>query len=417
MHRADFVVIGGGIIGLTIARELRHRFSDASILLLEKEHQLGAHASGRNSGVLHAGFYYVADSLKAKFTRDGNAAWQQYCAERGLPLNCCGKLVVAKNVEEIDGLRELQRRGQQNGIELEWIDAKQAQAIEPRIKTYEHALWSPTTASVDPVRIVESVAREITGKRLQILYDAEVLGVRGSRLRTRQGPVEGGYIINAAGLYADRVATWFGFSRHFRILPFKGLYLYSNEPAGNLRTNIYPVPDLRNPFLGVHFTITVDGHIKIGPTAIPVLWRENYEGLANFRLRELFDVCRREIALFFASDFDFKRLALAELRKYSRRRMVHLASELASGVRYDDYRHWGKPGIRAQLLDTRTNRLVMDFVIEGDDRSLHVLNAVSPALTCAIPFARYVTDEIAGKLNKERHRDAGTKKNSPARRL
>ncbi len=204
-------------------------------------------------------------------------------------------------------------------------------------------------------------------------------------------------MINAAGLYADKIAHDFGFSRPYRILPFKGLYLYSNEPTGSLRTHIYPVPDLRNPFLGVHFTVRADGRIKIGPTAIPALWRENYGGWANFHLGEMMEVLFREAGLMVSSNFDFKKLAVEEIRKCSRERIVELAALLAHGVKPGDYRQWGEPGIRAQLFDIETRKLEMDFVIEGDTRSTHVLNAVSPGWTCAIPFARHVIDVMAAR--------------------
>lgn len=225
------------------------------------------------------------------------------------------------------------------------------------------------------------------------------LGASGGRIRTSAGTWEAGYVVNAAGLYADRIAHDFGHGEHYRILPFKGLYLYSDEPAGAFRTNIYPVPDLRNPFLGVHFTVTAEGRAKIGPTAIPALWREQYVGLAGFRAEEFVDIARRQAGLVLGAGFDFARLAFEELRKYSRRRLVALAGRLAHGVRPEHYRRWGRPGIRAQLFDRRKRTLEMDFVLEGDDRSFHVLNAVSPAFTCSLPFSRFVADEIAARLH------------------
>jgi L-2-hydroxyglutarate oxidase LhgO len=195
-------------------------------------------------------------------------------------------------------------------------------------------------------------------------------------------------------LYADTIGRDFGFSKHYRILPFKGLYLYSNEPAGSLRTNIYPVPDLRNPFLGVHFTVTAKGAVKIGPTAIPAFWREQYKGVENFDSGELAEILFRQAGLFFSSNFDFKRLAWEEIQKYSRSHLVSLASNLLQGVRKSQYKKWGPPGIRAQLLDLRGKKLEMDFVVENDDKSMHILNAVSPAFTCAFPFAEYVCKMI-----------------------
>ncbi len=394
MMTADFLVIGGGIIGMTIARELKRRFSDSTVLLIEKESVCGEHASGRNSGVLHAGFYYTADSLKARFTAEGNRYLTAFCEENRIPINRCGKLVVAQSPEEIPVLDELLARGERNGVELESITEKEAEEIEPRVRTCERAIYSPATASVDPLRVMKAVVDAAGREGIGIRCDTAYLKRKKGRVVTNRGEIEAGYIVNAAGLYADRIARDFGFSERYRILPFKGLYLYSDEPAGALRTNIYPVPDLRNPFLGVHFTLTADRHIKIGPTAIPAFWREQYNGLENFRFSEFADVIKREIGLLVSSGFDFTRLAFEELRKYSRRRMVSLASALVREIDPRNYRRWGRPGIRAQLLDVEKKKLEMDFVVEGDDRSFHVLNAVSPAFTCAHPFARYVCDRI-----------------------
>jgi L-2-hydroxyglutarate oxidase LhgO len=394
----DFLVIGGGVIGINIARELKHRYPDAKVALIEKEPRCGLHASGRNSGVLHAGFYYTADSLKARFTREGNRLMTQYCEHHGIPLNKCGKLVVARDASDLPFLDELLQRGRNNGVTLHSISADDVQAIEPRALTYERALYSPTTASVDPVAVMQSMEQAAQRDGVQIQCGVQYLSRQGDKLLTSSGSYQAGYVVNAAGLYADRVARDFGFSERFRILPFKGLYLYSEEPPGALRTNIYPVPDLRNPFLGVHFTVTVDGHIKIGPTAIPAFWREQYNGYTHFRFSECLDILKREASLMAFSHFDFKRLALQEIRKYSRSQMVRLAAHLAKGVQKDHYLRWGKPGIRAQLVNVKERRLEMDFVIEGGDRSMHILNAVSPAFTCCISFSRFVCDHIAKQL-------------------
>ena len=183
-------------------------------------------------------------------------------------------------------------------------------------------------------------------------------------VRTSEGDLPAGYVINAAGLYADTIARDFGFSADYRILPFKGVYVYG-EDGEKLNTHVYPVPDLRHPFLGVHFTVRADGKVKIGPSAIPAFCREHYGGLRNFRPGECFDILRREAGLFARNDFGFHR-----------------------------DRRWGEPGIRAQLLNTKERKLEMDFRFEGDDRSFHVLNAVSPAFTCAGPFGRYLVDRV-----------------------
>jgi len=395
IQTSDFLVIGGGIVGLNIARELKSRFHDTSVRLIEKEPECGLHASGRNSGVIHAGFYYSADSLKARFTREGNLALTSYCETHGLPLNKCGKLVVAQSETDLPALDELLRRGRANNVPLEAISEADARRIEPRVRTHHRAIFSPSTSSADPAAVMQSMKAESAREGVQIQASAGFLRrTNGNCIETSAGAFEAGHVVNAAGLYADQIAREFGFSEHYRILPFKGIYLYSDEPAGAFRTNIYPVPNLLNPFLGVHFTVTVDGHAKIGPTAIPAFWREQYQGFERFRLSEFIEVAWRELGLMLFSGFDFRRLAVEELRKYSRRHLVSLAARLAEGVRTADYTRWGKPGIRAQLMDVRTRKLEMDFVIEADDQSTHVLNAVSPGWTCAIPFARHVVDGI-----------------------
>lgn len=394
METCDFLVIGGGVVGLSIARELQRRNAKASVVVLDKEDGPARHASGRNSGVLHAGFYYTADSLKARFTRAGNLAWTEYCRERGLPLRACGKLVVAARPEDLPTLDELLRRGKANGVPVESVDAKAAKEIEPRARTIERALWSPSTSTVDPAACLAALAEDAAKEGVRLRWSEAYAGRDGRVVRTSKGALDAGFVVNAAGLYADAVARDFGFSERYRILPFKGLYLYSDEPAGAFRAHVYPVPDIRNPFLGVHFTVTVDGRVKIGPTAIPALWRENYGGLAGFSAAELAEIAWRQAGLFFGSGFDFRRLAFEEIRKNSRRVMVGLASALADGVKPERYRRWGKPGIRAQLIDVTTRKLVMDFALEGDERSLHVLNAVSPGFTCAMPFASYVVDRL-----------------------
>jgi (S)-2-hydroxyglutarate dehydrogenase len=394
MNTADFLVIGGGVVGISIARELKQRHAGARVALLEKEADCGLHASGRNSGVIHAGFYYTADSLKARLTRDGNRLLTQYCDSRKIPVNKCGKLVVARNEAELPQLDELLRRGKVNGVELSSITSAEARAMEPRVKTYQRAIFSPSTSTADPVEVLQSMKQDALSEGIGIFPGVAYLGRRNGRVQTSAGEYEAGYVVNAAGLYADRVARDFGFSVDYRILPFKGIYLYSEEPAGALRTNIYPVPDLRNPFLGVHFTLLANGHAKIGPTAIPAFWREQYHGFGNFKFGEFAEIIFRDLGLMWSSGFDFKRLAVEETMKYYRPRLVSLAAELLEGVKVEDYRRWGKPGIRAQLLNIKTRKLEMDFVLQGDKESLHVLNAVSPAWTCSLSFAKYVCDRL-----------------------
>ena len=395
MISTDFLVIGGGVVGISIARELKQRHPDRNVCLIEKEPACGLHASGRNSGVIHAGFYYSADSLKAKFTRAGNLALTAYCEGKNIPLNKCGKLVVAKDANDLPQLDELLRRGAANGVPLESITEEEARKIEPRVKTYQRAIFSPTTSSADPHRVIQAMYDDARSEGISILTSSPYLKRDGNSVITPNDRIEAGMIINAAGLYADKIALDYGFSQNYRILPFKGLYLYSDESPGALRTNIYPVPDLRNPFLGVHFTVKDNGQIKIGPTAIPAFWREQYNGFDHFKLGEFIEVLFREAGLMFSSNFDFKKLAIEEIQKYYRPHLVSLATHLAEGVQTSDYKRWGEPGIRSQLLNIKTRKLEMDFVIEGDKNSIHILNAVSPGWTCAIPFAKYVVDKMS----------------------
>ena len=397
----DFLVIGGGVIGISIARELKSRNPNSGVCILEKEHQCGLHASSRNSGVLHAGFYYTADSLKARFTKEGNQRLTKYCEVKNLALKKCGKLVVAQNESELVWLDELMTRARNNGVPLELITDEESQTIEPRAKTYQKALFSPTTASINPTELVKSLLSDAIQEGVQLKTNTQYIHRVGkSSIKTSNGIFEAKYIINAAGLYADKIGRDFNFSKDYRILPFKGLYLYSNEPPGTLNTHIYPVPDLTNPFLGVHFTITSDDKIKIGPTAIPAFWREQYQGWSNFNMPELTEIILRQAGLFLSSNFDFKALAFRELKKYSKPLLVSLAAKLAKGVDIKHYRQWGLAGIRAQLLNIRKKELEMDFVLEGDKQSMHILNAISPGLTCALPFADYVCDQIEGKISE-----------------
>jgi len=399
MKTSDFLVIGGGVIGISVAHELRRRYKDQRVTLIEKEVACGLHASGRNSGVLHAGFYYTSDSLKAKFAREGNARLTRYCEDKKLPILKCGKLVVAQNATEMNRLDELLRRGKANGVKLEVVSEKSAKKIEPRCKTFEKALYSPTTSSVDPVAVMEAMKKDATRAGVYIKEGVQFQKKIKDGIRTNEGNYSAGYVVNCAGLYADKIALAYGFSKDYRILPFKGLYLYLDEPVGSFKTNIYPVPDLEHPFLGVHLTITVDGRSKIGPTAMPAFWREQYSGMRNFDLREFAEILLRESSLFMFSDFGFKKLALSELKKQSRGEMSRLASKLMTGLGDSGKLKWGKTGIRAQLVHMKTRKLEMDFVLEGDAQSFHVLNVVSPGFTCALPFSQYVCDKIVKQLN------------------
>lgn len=384
-------------MGLAVARAARARWPDANVVLLEKEGAVGLHASGRNSGVLHAGFYYSADSLKARFSREGTRQWTEFCLERGLPINRCGKLVVTKGPEELEGLAELKRRGDRNGVLLQEVTEEEAREIDPAARTCERALFSPTTSSVDPAEVTRTLADDCRDAGVDLRFGVKALGRRGATLLTTDGPIEPGYLINAAGLYSDKLAQAYGFGEDLDILPFKGLYLYGDPTELRPRVHIYPVPQLARPWLGVHFTIGVHGKVKIGPTATPAFWREHYQRFENFSLGEAIRILSTEAGLFLRNDFEFREIALEELKKYLRSILVAQGALLVRGTPMDSFRTWGKPGIRAQLIHRKERKMVMDFVLEGDASSLHVLNAVSPAFTCALPFAEYVLDEVESR--------------------
>lgn len=390
----DFLIIGAGIMGLTLALEMLRRYPKAVVSVIEKEKYLAAHASGRNSGVLHAGFYYTADSLKAKLTQKGNQEMTSYCLNKEIPINKCGKLVVAQGEKDLETLNILYERGKKNQVPLEMITAEQTRKIEPRAKTYQRALFSPTTSSLDPVQVMHSLKDDLSKSGGHLYYNAGYIKREGKKVDTTQGRFSPGYVINTAGLYADKIARDYSLAKNISILPFKGLYFYSGKEKNRLGCHIYPVPDLRNPFLGVHLTVTVSGQVKIGPTAIPCLWRENYNGWKNLRLSELKEIFSLEACLFYKNDFGFRRLALQELKKYYRPNLVGQAGKLVRDIKSDQFNIPGKPGIRAQPIDLINKKLLMDFYYQGDNHSFHLLNAVSPAFTCSFPLSRYLAQEI-----------------------
>lgn len=382
-------------MGLALADAwLAHNPAD-SVVVYDKEDHLAAHASGRNSGVLHAGFYYAPDSLKARLTRDGNRMLKEFCRERGVPLRETGKVVVTTREDQLPVLMTLLQRGHDNGVELELIDEVDLAELEPLARTVDKALWSPNTAVASPAGVVEALAHRVQERGGRVVLGNRVTGAGpGWVMSLREGKVAAGHVINAAGLYADTVAHWFGFGEDYRMLPFKGLYWYGNWEPGRLRRHVYPVPDPRNPFLGVHLTVTVDGRAKIGPTAIPALWREDYGGTSGLRTGEVWDVARSYPRFLTSRHHDVPGLLRAELPKYSRSYLVKQAAALVPSVRPQDFAERGKPGVRAQLLHVPTGKLEMDFVVEGDEQSTHMLNAVSPAWTSSLAVAQYVVEKI-----------------------
>ncbi|MCB9758130.1 MAG: L-2-hydroxyglutarate oxidase [Candidatus Omnitrophica bacterium] len=388
----DYLIIGAGIIGLSIARALKIKSPNAHILILDKEDDCAGHASGRNSGVLHAGFYYTADSFKARFTVEGNCRMKDYCRAKNIAINECGKLVVAQNDAELQQLYELERRGQRNGSNVRIISQEQASELEPNVKTFQKALYSPDTASVDPKAVCASLKEDLKNLSVDFSFNTRYIRHQKNTITTTQGDFTAKKIINCGGLYADKIAQDFGFGQQYTMMPFKGLYLKYTKNTTDIKMNIYPVPNLKNPFLGVHYTKTVTGDIKIGPTAIPAFWRENYQGLSKFDFSECATTLIYQSRLFLTNSFKFRELAFEEMRKYNKTYFVSLAIAMVQHIDPKGFTIWTKPGIRAQLLDKTNLSLVQDFVIEADKNSVHILNAVSPAFTCAFPFADFIVE-------------------------
>jgi L-2-hydroxyglutarate oxidase len=392
--RAEVLVVGGGILGLTLARELVAR--RRGVVVIEKEDALGRHASGRNSGVLHAGIYYAPDSVKARSCLAGNRLMKAYCREKGLPLVEGGKVVVARTEEELPVLDELHRRASANGARVEMIDERALADLEPMARTVGRALWSRDTAVVDPKAVLASLRSDLEAAGVPVVTGCLFLGLDGpSAARTTLGTIAFERLVNAAGAHCDEVARAFGVGEHLRLVPFKGIYRKLRPGASfPVRGNIYPVPDIRNPFLGVHFTRSVHGEVYVGPTAIPALGRENY-GLLAGADAGAFRILAEDAALFFANA-RFRAVALTEPRKYVPAFFHRDAARLVRDYDPRLFPRAEKVGIRPQLVDWRTKELVMDFLVESRDGSVHVLNPISPAFTSSMALARAIVEEHLG---------------------
>jgi L-2-hydroxyglutarate oxidase LhgO len=390
--RTDVLVVGGGIIGLTIARELLLA-GRGEVLVLEKEPDLGMHASGRNSGVLHAGIYYAPDSSKARTCLAGNRLMRAFCKEKGLPLLECGKVIVARSETELPTLEELHRRAIANGARVRFVDERELAEIEPMARTTGKALHALDTAAVDPKAVLRALRTELEAGGARIVTSCRFLGRAGpDGAQTTQGTIRYRRLVNAAGAHCDEVARAFGIAEHYRLIPFKGIYR-KLRPGANfpVNGNIYPVPDIRNPFLGIHFSRSVHGDVYLGPTAIPALGRENY-GLLRGAGGEAFAIALADAALFL-SNRKFRTVALTEPRKYLPAFFHRDAARLVR--RYDPalFDAADKVGIRPQLVDWRTKELVMDFLVEAKDATVHVLNPISPAFTSSMDLARTIVRE------------------------
>lgn len=390
------LIIGAGIIGLSIGISLLESNPKKKVFIYEKEDSLGAHASGRNSGVIHAGFYYSPDSLKAQFCVDGNKELRKMCRLAGLPINEVGKVVVSKNNEEDIRLQELYRRGIKNGVELELLDGKFLSRIEPAARTNEQFLFSPNTAIASPSHVLEFMHEEflrlggtlIRSKNVTLsLYGDEVKAVIDGKI------VSQGMVVNAAGTGALNLAKSVGVGQEYINVPFKGVYRVSTGDVPALKRLIYPVPHPINPFLGAHLTLTLDGQIKIGPTALPVLGGERYDLTSKLRVTEVLESVKGMYAIATGREHNLFEILKEDFPKNYRRNLINEVASLVPTIK--TINKWQKmpPGIRAQVVNANSGKLEQDFIVKMDKNVVHILNAVSPGWTCSIPFARWVVNE------------------------
>lgn len=397
MKNCDYLIIGAGIVGLSIARELKLRHPGAQIIVIEKEPSPGLHSSGRNSGVLHSGIYYPPESLKAKVCRQGSIEMAAYHEEHGLRLDRRGKLLVATREEDIPQLDLLAGRAAQNNVTAEKLGYDALSKMEPEVRLVgDYALWVPSAAVGSPAQVMKTIIEEIQrlGISLQCASYVSRVDVKERRaILSNNTSVSYGHVINAAGLFADKVAQLFGIGDRYTLLPFKGLY-WKLDPSSGIKINhlVYPVPDLRVPFLGVHTTTTTDGTTYFGPTAVPAFGRENYRGLKGVTTSEAARISYLLSKQFFYNRDGFRRLTLYEGRRYFKPWFVEAARSIIPRLRSADLVSTEKVGIRAQILDKKSGRLVTDFLVERGEHSTHILNAISPAWTSAFPFARFVCD-------------------------
>ncbi|MBJ7326106.1 MAG: L-2-hydroxyglutarate oxidase [Chthoniobacterales bacterium] len=391
------LVIGGGLVGLGSAWQLLRSGRVSRLTLLEKEARVGAHQSTHNSGVLHAGLYYKPGSLKARMAVEGIREMTAYCQEKNIPHEICGKVVVAVDGSEVPRLRELESRGQANGLQgLRWLGGEELRAIEPHAAGVA-ALHVPEEGIVDYAAVCDALRGDIAARGGQIVTGAAVRGLRetpdGWIAQTPAGEFEGDFIVNCAGLQCDRVCRLAGGNPTDRIIPFRGEYYKLRTESAHLVTNlIYPVPDPKFPFLGVHFTRLIGGGIEAGPNAVLALAREAYRK-TQWNARDMAD------ALSFPGLWKFlarhPRMAWEEgARSLSRKLFCRSLQRLVPDLREEDLSPGGA-GVRAQAISPE-GELVQDFRLVPGRRALHVLNAPSPAATASLAIGRHIAAQIFG---------------------
>jgi len=395
LNQESIAVIGGGIVGLATAWRLSQKLPDTRITVLEKEDAVGRHQTGNNSGVLHSGLYYKPGSLKAKLAVSGIRQMVAFCQQHSIPHEICGKLVVASDQEELPRLHDLCERGRQNGLEgLALLGPEQMHEIEPHAGGLA-ALRVPQEGIVDYAGVCQALVESIRQHGGQVVTGARVEKLRQESNRwiacTSIGDFQADRLVNCAGLHCDRISALAGERRQARIVPFRGeYYKIRKERQSLVRNLIYPVPDPKFPFLGVHFTRLIHGGIEAGPNAVLAFAREGYRK-SDVNLRDLFDALSYTGLWRFLAKYPS--LCWTELRRsFSRRLFCQSLQKLVPEIRPEDL-DTGGAGVRAQAL-ARNGDLVQDFLIITRSNALHVLNAPSPAATAALAIGDYIAAQL-----------------------
>jgi len=392
----DQIIIGAGIVGISFGLALLERNPNKKVLIIEKEDKPGVHASGRNSGVLHAGFYYSPDSLKAKFCRLGNLELRKFCKENNLQILETGKVVVCQDKQDVVRLEKLYRRGIANEVNIEILNSKDLGKIEPAAQTVDKFIWSPTTAVGNPKDVINKLAEKFTksGGNFSFNTHTELIEKNSEILiKTKNITYGAKSIINSAGAYAAALAKQVNVGTEYVCLPFLGTYKKSRLLPVNPKRLVYPVPNPINPFLGVHTTITLNNEIKIGPTAFPVVGKEQYRLTDGFNFKDLLEFLVSSTALLKSDSVDLIGLAREEALKLFKKPLLNQTRKLSNSLdsNYDWVKH--PSGIRAQIINYKTKAIEMDYIVKTDKNVIHILNAVSPGWTSSIPFTRWVIEQ------------------------
>ena len=397
-YNCDFLIAGGGIVGLCIAFQLIERGISNDIIIFDKEPELGLHSSGRNSGVLHAGIYYEPKSLKAKVCIEGAKRLKNFIFERKIKINKCGKLIIPQKLELDSQLDKLFERGKKNGANIEFVNSFEINKLASYVNiTSGRGLWSPDTSVVNALEVIKKLKLELEEKGVKIINSCKNWELNKSKkelIINNDTNVGFLHFVNSAGLHSDEVAHKFDVGLDYKIIPFKGIYWKLKERSPfDININIYPVPDLNIPFLGVHFTPNVSKNIiNIGPTAIPALGRENYKIFENIQIFNALKDFKFLANQYYINKDGFRKYVNEQAFLGFPLLFLRSAQELIPGLKYFHIERSDKVGLRAQLFNLKKNQIINDFLCLKGENSTHIINSISPAFTASFSFADFVID-------------------------